>query len=203
MRFTLLILGSLFSAYASAGVYKCTTTDGNTVYQSSPCDVGHSKVQINTKTGVSVDLNETQNKQLLEQQSQQEQLEKQKAEEEQRTQREAQLKRDAITESEKNQQLIKNNPQKFSAYAIPPYSSDALPPLVKGFQERLPDIERFRREAAEKILAAEECGRVEAAELSSKSTQTALVILVDCSSGKHYYVSEQDLAAPSQQRSGQ
>lgn len=200
MRFTLLILGSLFSAYASAGVYKCTAPDGNTVYQSSPCNVGQSKVQINPKTGVSTDLNEIQNKQLSEQQEQQEQLAKQKAEEEQRTQREAELKRNASNESEKNQQLIKNNPEKFSAYAIPPYTPDALPPLVKGFRERLPEIERFRREAADKILSSEECGRVEAAELSSKSAKNALVILIDCSSGKHFYVSEQELPPPSQQQ---
>lgn len=200
MRLILFILGSLFSAYASAGVYKCTAADGNTVYQSSPCNVGQSKVQINPKTGVSTDLDVLHNKQFSEQQNQQEQLAKQKAEEEQRTQQEAQLKRDAMSESEKNQQLIKSNPEKFSAYAIPPYTPDALPPLVKGFQERLPEIERFRREAAEKILTSEECGRVEAAELSSKSAKNALVILIDCSSGKHFYVSEQELAAPSQQQ---
>lgn len=197
MRLTLLVLGSLFSAYASAaGVYKCIAADGNTVYQSSPCDSGQNKVEINPKTGVSTDLNEIQNKQLSEQQSEQERLAKEKAEAEQLAQKQAQLKRDAINESEKNQQLIKNDPQQFSAYAIPPYKPDALPELVKNFQDRLPDIERLRRQAAEKVLASEACGRVEAAELNVRSTKEALVILVDCSSGKHYYVTEQELATP-------
>jgi hypothetical protein len=194
MRLILFILGSLVSAYASAGVYKCTAADGNTVYQSSPCDIGQSKVEINTKTGVSTDLDAEQNKEHLSQQQQQEQLEKQKAEEEQRAQKQAQWKRDVLNESEKNQLLVKNNPDKFSAYAIPPYAPEALPPLVKNVQERLPDIERLRRQAAEQALASEQCGRVEAAELNVKSTKDALVLLVDCSSGKHFYFTEQELA---------
>jgi len=64
---------------------------------------------------------------------------------------------------------------------------------VQNFSARLPDIERFRRLAAEKALATNQCGRVEAAELNSKSTDDALVFLVDCSSAKKYYFSEQEL----------
>lgn len=194
MKFMLFILGSLVSASASAGVYKCTAPDGTTVYQSSPCSAGESKVEINTKTGVTTDLNEVQNQQLSEQQGKQEALEKQQQEQERLAQQQAQLLRDARNESEKNQLLVKNNPGKFSAYAIPPYVPDALPPLVKHYEERLPDIERLRREAAEKALASEQCGRVEAAELNVKSTEAALVVLVDCSSGKHFYYTEQELA---------
>jgi hypothetical protein len=193
MRQTLFILACLFSVPASAGVYKCTAADGNTVYQSSPCDAGQSKKAINTKTGVSTDLDAEQNKQLSEQNKQQVDIEKQKAEEAQLAQKLEQLKQDALKEREKNQLLIKNNPKQFSAYAIPPYLPDALPTLAKTFQDRLPDIERLRRQAAEKALASGECGRVEADELNLKSTKDALVILVDCSSGKSFYFAEQEL----------
>jgi Skp family chaperone for outer membrane proteins len=193
MRHTLFILACLVSVPASAGVYKCTAADGNTVYQSSPCDAGQSKKTINTKTGVSTDLDAEQNKLLSEQNKQQADIDKQKAEEAQLVQKREQLKADTLNEIEKNKQLIKNNPKQFSAYAIPPYIPDALPELVKQYQNRLPDIERLRRQAAEKALASGECGRVEADELNIKTTKDALVILVDCSSGKSFYFTEQEL----------
>ncbi|MGR8933729.1 MAG: DUF4124 domain-containing protein [Gammaproteobacteria bacterium] len=194
MKLMLFVLGSLVSAAASAGVYKCTAPDGNTVYQSSPCAAGENKMEINPKTGVSTDLNAIQNQQLMDQNSRREELEQQQAEQERRAQQQAQLQRDAQNESEKNQLLVKNNPSKFSAYAIPPYTFGSLLPLVKRFEARLPDIERLRRKAAEKALASEQCGRVEAAELNIKSTNAALVFLIDCSSGKHFYYNEQELA---------
>jgi hypothetical protein len=193
MRPTLFILACLFSIPASADVYKCIAADGNTVYQSSPCDAGQSKKTINPKTGVSTDLDVEQNKQLQEQNMQQADIDKQKAEEEQLAQKLEKLKQDSLKEREKNQLLVKNNPKQFSAYAIPPYLPEALPSLVKNFQDRLPDIERLRRYAAEKALASGECGRVEADELNVKSTLDALVILVDCSSGKSFYFTEQEL----------
>jgi hypothetical protein len=71
-----------------------------------------------------------------------------------------------------------------------------LPPQVENFAARLPEIERFRRLAAEKALATDHCGRVEAVELNTKSTQDALVFLVDCSSGKKYYLTEQEIKSP-------
>jgi hypothetical protein len=118
---------------------------------------------------------------------------KKKLEEQELLQKQAAFKQSAMDESAKNQFLIKNNPQKFSAFAIPPYKFDDLTPLVKSYQSRLPDIERMRRLAAEKALATGQCGRVEAAELNPKSTKNALVILVDCSSAKKFYVSEQEM----------
>ncbi|MGZ8152881.1 MAG: DUF4124 domain-containing protein, partial [Methylovulum sp.] len=93
-----------------------------------------------------------------------------------------------------NQFLIKNNPEKFSAFSIPPYVPDDLPDLVKNYPPRLPEIERLRRQAAEKALASESCMRVEAVELHSKSTKKALAFSVDCSSGKNFYFTEQELA---------
>ena len=104
------------------------------------------------------------------------------------------LKQSAINENAKNQFLVKNNPKTFSAFAIPPYNPDNLPPLIKKFENRLADIERMRREAAEKTLATGECGRVESVELNQKSTRDSLVILVDCSTSKKFYINEQELA---------
>ena len=39
-----------------AGVFKCTDTSGHTFYQSSPCTEEHKSMQINPKTGGSIDL---------------------------------------------------------------------------------------------------------------------------------------------------
>ena len=193
MRFTLLILGSLFSAYASAGIYKCTDANGNTEYRSSPCETGHSNVEINIKTGTSTNLDDKNNQQALAQKEQQAALEKQKLEQEQLLKKQANTNREAINESAKNQFLIKNNPDKFSAYAIPPYIPEKLPDLVKTYQARLPEIERLRRQAAEKALASGQCIRVESVELNSKSTKDALMFLINCSSGKSFYFKEQEL----------
>jgi hypothetical protein len=193
MRFTLLILGSLFSAYATAGIYKCTDANGNTEYRSSPCQTGRSNVEINIKTGTTTNLDDKNNQQDLARKEQQAALEKQKLDQEQLLKIQANINREAGNESAKNQFLIKNNPGKFSAYAIPPYVPDKLSDLVKAYQARLPEIERLRRQAAEKALATNQCIRVESVELNSKSTKDALMFLINCSSGKSFYFKEQEL----------
>lgn len=189
MRITVLILGSLFSVGAFAGIYKCTDVNGKTDYQAKPCDADRKTVQINIKTGSSTDGSEQEKqKQDLEQKEQAEKLEQELV-----LKRQAQLKQEAMSESAKNQFLIKNNPEKFSVFSIPPYDPEQLSDLVKNYQARLPDIERLRRQAAEAALASESCIRVEAVELQSKSTKKALVFSVDCSSGKSFYFTEQEL----------
>jgi hypothetical protein len=190
MRITLLILGSLFSVCTFAGTYKCTDVNGKTGYQAKPCDQQYKTVQINVKTGSSISKDEVdQGKQALAQKEQEEKLEQ-----EQLLKKQNQLKQDAMSESAKNQFLIKNSPDKYSAFSIPPYAFDQLPDLVKYYQARLPDIERLRRQAAQKALASGQCTRVEASELHAKSAQKALVFSVDCSSGKNFQFTEQELA---------
>lgn len=194
MKFALLILGSLFSTYASAGVFKCTDTSGKTAYRSNPCAAGINNMKLNVKTGSAVNLDEIKNQQTSQQQEQQALLELQKLEQQQLLQKQTKQKQDAIDESAKSQFLIKNNPKKFSPFAIPPYKPDQLSALVKLHQDRLADIERMRRQSAEKALASGACVRVEAVELNIKSTKGALVFLVDCSTAKRFYITEQELA---------
>lgn len=193
MRLLLLVLGSLFFVYASAGVYKCTDANGDTEYRSSPCAPGRSNIEINVKTGSSTDLDEQEKRQISEQTKEQAALEQQKLEQQQLLKKQANINREAIDESAKNQFLIKNNPDKFSAYAIPPYTPEKLPDLLKNYQTRLAEIERLRRQAAEKALASGQCIRVESAELNTKSSKDVLVFLIDCSSAKKFYFSEQEL----------
>ena len=99
----------------------------------------------------------------------------------------------ARAQSELTQALIKQNPALFSAYAIPPYDPEHLPAGIKPFEERLPDIEKFRRLAAQKALASGQCQRVEADELNAKTTKDQLVFLINCSSGTAYYFNESEL----------
>jgi hypothetical protein len=179
--------------YSSAGVYKCTGADGRTDYQSSPCTENHKAVQINTKTGSKVDLNDLENRQV-QANEQQKQLEAQKqAEEQARVDAIAQRKQLARAQSDLTLTLIKNNPLQFSAFAIPPYDPDNLPAGIRPFEARLADIEKFRRLAAQKALAGGKCQRVEADELNAKSTKEQLVFLVNCSSGATYYFNEAEL----------
>ena len=194
MKFALFILGSLFSAYASAGVYKCTDANGKTTYSASPCVGNASNLQLNVKTGSSVNLDAVKAQQVVQEEQKKAVVEKQKQEQQEALQKQAKLKQDAVDESAKNQFLIKNNPQKFSPFAIPPYKPDSLPEFVKQFKDRLPEIERMRRQSAEKALASGQCNRVESVELNIKSTKSALVFLVDCSTAKRFYIAEQELA---------
>ena len=176
-----------------AGVYKCIDADGQTHYQSSPCTERDKAVQINTKTGSKVDLDalEDQKAQEIEQKKQLEA--QQKAEEQARLEAIAQRKRRARAESELTQALIKQNPTQFSAFAIPPYDPEKLPESVKPFEERLPEIEKFRRLAAQKALATGNCQRVEADELNAKRAKAQLVFLINCSSGATFYFNESEL----------
>lgn len=188
------LIFALFLPFNSwAGVFKCTDATGHAHYQSSPCTEEHQAVQMNTKTGSSIDLNAEEKKRALEAEQKKQQTLQQQAEEQARLEEIAQRKLLAKTESELTQTLIKQNSLQFSAYAIPSYDPDKLPTSVKPFETRLPEIEKFRRLAAQKALASGKCQRVEADELNAKSSQELLVILVNCSSGASFYFNETEL----------
>ncbi|MDD2759118.1 MAG: DUF4124 domain-containing protein [Methylomonas sp.] len=189
----ILLIALLFPINGWAGVYKCTDADGQTHYQSSPCTEQDKAVQINIKTGSKVDLNAEESQKLQQQEERKQQETLHQAEEQAKSEAIAQRKQMTKAESELTQTLIKQNPTQFSAYAVPPYDPDNLPKDVKPFEERLPDIEKFRRLAAQKALATGKCQRVEADELNAKSTKTQLVFLINCSSGATYYYNESEL----------
>lgn len=183
----------LLSFNSWAGVYKCTDANGKTDYQSSPCTEDHSAVQINTKTGSQVDLNQLEH-QKHQADEQRKQLEMQKqAEEQARLDAIAKRKQQAREQSQLTLELIKQNPTQFSAFAVPPYDPEKLPPAIQPYERRLPDIEKFRRLAAQKALATEKCQRVESDELSAKSTQELLQFQVSCSSGSSFVFNETEL----------
>ncbi|QPK62042.1 DUF4124 domain-containing protein [Methylomonas sp. LL1] len=193
MKNKILILALCLCFDAEAGVYKCIDASGHSYYQASPCTEADKAVQINPKTGNKVDLNQLEDQQTQEAE-QKKQLEQQhQAEEQARLEAIAQRRQLTQAQSALTQALVKQNPQQFSAYAIPPYDPDKLPPVVKPFEDRLPDIEKFRRLAAQKALASGQCQRVEADELTAKSTKDMLVILVNCSSGAGLYFNEAEL----------
>lgn len=195
MRFTLIILGCFVSSYvfATNNVYKCVDASGKKEYQSSPCGEGLTNSTINITTGSSTDLDEQKKQQELKQKEEQTKLEEQKLTERQLLEKQASINKEAIAESVINQALIKSDPKRFSAFAIPPYEPEKLSELVKNYKDRLADIERLRRAAAEKALASGQCERVEASELDAKSTKIMLTVLVNCSSGKAFYFTEQEL----------
>ena len=183
----------LLSSNSWAGVYKCTDANGRTDYQSSPCQEERSAVQINTKTGSKVDLNQLENqKQQADEQKMQLELQKQ-AEEQARLDAIEKRKQQVREQSQLTLDLIKQNPTQFSAFAVPPYDPDKLPQGIKPFEDRLVEIEKFRRLAAQKALATGKCQRVEADELSAKSTKELLGFQVSCSSGTSFNFNEAEL----------
>jgi hypothetical protein len=190
IQFTVMLATALFSNTLLAGVYKCTDAEGNTSYQSSPCAKENKAVEINIQTGGSTDLSDKD-----QQKTKDLELEKQQKKElENKLALEAKLKKDTAEQSALNQQLIKNNPIQYTAFAIPPYIIGKLPELVKPYESRLPEIEKNRRLAAQKALATGECIRVESDELSAKSKPDNIVISIDCSSAKTFYYSEAELS---------
>ncbi|MFI3219482.1 MAG: DUF4124 domain-containing protein [Methylococcales bacterium] len=194
MRFTLIILGCFISSYVFANnIYKCVDASGKKDYQYSPCGAGIANSTLNIKTGGATDLEKEKQQQESKQQEEQAKLDEQKLTKQQQMENQAAIDKLAIAESESNQALIKANPKKYSPFAIPPYVPNKLPVLVKNFQERLADIEHLRRAAAENALASGECERVEASELDGKSTKILLSFLVNCSSGKAFYLTEKEL----------
>ncbi|OAI02745.1 DUF4124 domain-containing protein [Methylomonas methanica] len=179
-----------------AGVFKCTDASGHTNYQSSPCTVEHKAVQMNTKTGSSVDLNALERQQAAEAELKKQQSAQEQTEQQAKLDAIAKNKQDARVQSEMTQTLIKQNPMQFSAFAIPPYDPEKLPAQVKPFETRLPDVEKFRRLAAQKALASGECQRIETDELTAKSKLDQLNFLINCSSGKTFFFNEADLVQP-------
>lgn len=176
-----------------AGVYKCTDKDGRTDYRSSPCTEADKAMQMNTMTGGSIDLNAEETKRAQEAEQKKQQALQQQAEQQAKAEEIARRKQLAQAQYELTRAVIQKSPNQFSAYAIPRYDPEKLPALVKTFEERLPDIEKLRRLAAQKALAGGQCQRVEADELNIKSTKDNLVVLINCSSGAALYYNESDL----------
>ncbi|WP_150051602.1 MULTISPECIES: DUF4124 domain-containing protein [Methylomonas] len=193
MKVLITVLALAVAGQSSAGVYKCTDAEGHIDYRSSPCTKEDKAVQINTKTGSRVDLNavESQHQREVraEQQQHQEEMRAEKAQLDAIIQREQLAKQ----ESELTQALIKQKPLQFSAFAIPPYQPGKLPALVKSFEQRLPDIEKYRRLAAEKALTSGNCQRVETDDLHGKSSLENLVFSISCSSGAVFMFNESEL----------
>ena len=187
MKHSIFFLALCLTFDAWAGVYKCTDAAGKTFYQSSPCADVSQAAEMNTKTGGSTDLIAEEKKKAQELELKKQQEMQAQGQQQAQLQAIADRKQLAQAESALTQTLIKQNPQQFSAYAIPSYDPEKLPDLVRIYEERLPDIEKFRRLAAQKALASGKCQRVEADELSNKSSKEHLVFMVNCSSGNFYF----------------
>lgn len=194
MKLTLVLLCILFSSYSHARIYKCTDSDGKKSYQKKPCENINKAAEFNVNTGGSVAVpDKRKQERVLEQQKAKEQA---RLDEIKRQKQEVKQQRIEATmeENKINLDIIKTNPKKFSAFAIPSYTLKNHPPLFDDFIERLPEIQRFRRWAAKKALFSGECDRVEASSLNLKSTQKTLVFLVECSNTKRFYFNETELS---------
>jgi hypothetical protein len=193
MKFIFLVVVVFYSTFTSAGVFKCTSENGQTTYQTSPCAVEKNATEFNITAGSHTKLSTAKQKSAMILHRQQQEEQEKKLAQLKIKQQQEQLKKDALLESMKNQLHIKNNASRFSPFAIPPYTEGKRPPVVEIFKSRLPEIERYRRQAAEVALAKGDCGRVEGTELNIKSKQDNLNFFVECSSGKKVYLSEQEL----------
>ncbi len=180
---------TVLSSSTIAAVFKCTDGLGDTSYQSAPCAdediVPEFKVKKRGLMGLIKAKKKEKSKEALKQQLTAE-LEKQSELEKVRIKR-------TQEQSAINQLLIENNPDQFSAFAIPPYLPEQSTGMVTPFQARLPEIEKFRRIAAQKALETGECKRVDSSQLSMESTMDSLIFSIDCSSAKTFSFNETEL----------
>lgn len=193
MNKCLILLSLCVSLECAADVYKCTDAQGQTHYQSLPCAESRQAVEMNTKTGGSIDLTAQEKQKAAQTEAQKQQQLQQQAEEQAKLDAIAQRHRLAREESAITQAWIKAHPAQFSAFAIPAYDPEKLPSHVKPFEARLPDIEKFRRLAARKALDSGQCQRVESNEIGAKATLERLVFLINCSSGTSFTYTETEL----------
>jgi hypothetical protein len=184
------IMVAFFSSNLLAKVYKCSDEQGNTAYQSTPCNVGKKAAEIFINSGAAVDYLAIKEQ---EEEVKVEQKQLKEAEDKKIVEKEARRRSDSIEQGRLNFLLVKNNPVQYTAFSILAYDIDNPPSLVKQYEDRLPEIEKSRRFAAKKALLSGECLRVESVGLSIKSSSKGLVYSVDCSSAKTFYFSEQDL----------
>ncbi len=183
----------LCSSYSFASVYKCTDKEGKTAYQAKPCAKEKTTLKMDLKTGGLTDLAAKQKKQKAEAEIKAQKEITEQAAKDKKLSEEVQRKIDVAEQSAINQQLIKDNPVQYSAFAIPPYRSDRLPDVVKPFVARLPEIEKLRRLAAQKALATGKCRRVESDQVSPTSKIDQLVFSVDCSTAQSFLFTEAEL----------
>ena len=194
MKFTFLLLGILVSGLSQAGIYKCTDGNGKTAYQKAPCKNISNANEFNVATGGTVPVEDKRKQQvILEQKKAQEEARLAEAEK-QKEEEKRQWMQAVLQENKKNLETIADNPKKFTAFAIPPYTLEKHPELVGDFIERLPEIQRYRRLAALKAIGSGECDRVEAAELNLRSSKKTLVFLVECSNTTRMYFNEPELS---------
>jgi hypothetical protein len=186
-------MGLFLSAGSWAEVFKCADSTGHIHYQSQPCKEEHKALQLNPKTGSSLDLNEQERQKAINAEQRKQQELQRLAEENAKMEVASQIKEQARAESKLTQTMVKQNPLQFSAYAIPAYDPDKLPDYVKPFGDKLPDIEKYRRLAAQKALATGKCQRVESDELTNRSKPDALIFLINCSSGANLYFNQTEL----------
>lgn len=187
---TVIVMTVFFSSSLLAKVYKCSDEQGSTTYQSSPCVEGKKAAEIHVKTGAIVDLSIKEKEKEVDAE-----LQKLKeADAQKEVDKEVKWKADSVKQEILNLKLVKNNPVQYSAFAIPSYDLDNLPPVVKRYKEKLPEIEKSRRLATKKALQSGGCLRVESVELNAKSSSNRLVYAVDCSSSETFYFTEKELA---------
>ena len=198
MRFCILLCGVIYSCFAWAGVYRCADQNGKIAYQKTPCVNLEEAIELNVNTGGHKLLDKEEQAKLSSQIA--ELTEKQRIElaKQQKQQAKEKLLEESAKEAQKNQAFIKYNKLRFSPYAIPPYTGKRFSSLADSFEERLPEIEQYRRIAAEKVLKSDQCRRIEASDLDPLSPLKKLRFWVECSNGKRIKFSEQDLTTNAQ-----
>lgn len=79
-------------------------------------------------------------------------------------------------------------------YVLSPYTEESYPKTFAKYGNRMPELERFRKLAAEIAATNPECDKVIASEVSDRGTYSDMQFFVDCENMKRYRFSESELA---------
>lgn len=194
MKLLIVLLGVIFSINAAtAAVYRCADENGKIAYQNSPYQNLDAAAELNVTTGRHRDITAEIKQQEAQDEALMSEEQKREAEKLRIENEKTRLKAAGAEQSQINQEYLKNNKEKFSPYAFPPYQGKRYKDLIASYLERLPEIERMRRIAASQVLESGDCQRVEASDLNVYSHISLLRFIIDCRNGKRISFSEKEL----------
>ena len=97
--------------------------------------------------------------------------------------------------SDGGDRATQSTPPKIDEYVLTPYTRASWPKTFDKYGDRMPQLERFRRLAAEAAARNSECDKVIASEISDQGTYSSMQFFVDCENMKRFRFSESELTA--------
>lgn len=80
-------------------------------------------------------------------------------------------------------------------YVLTPYTRDSWPKTFEKYGDRMPELEKYRRLAAEATARNPECDKVISSDISDEGSYASMQFFVDCENMKRFRFSEAELGS--------